>query len=410
MDRLWKVIIADDEPIIREGIRDSIDWEALQLEVVGEAEDGEEALALAISQQVHILLVDINMPIMDGLTLIKHVREKLPDCRMIIITGHDEFQYAREAIRFNVAEYILKPTNPAQLRTVLEKVRAELGAEQKQREHLQLASEQISKNLPVLRERFCLEWIAGNLTDVEVKEQLHFLDLPCAAPSMIVVIRWPELSTQLPLMSERDRQLLSFAMENISAELLQEHAKVIFRDASHLLVILLWEDVLVERLADIEGAIQSYLKIAVYLHAESIADGFADVPEKYQRCRSKVYAQAAISPTVRRARQLIQEQFCNADLTLERVAALLQVSPVYLSRIIKQELGLSFVQLVTQLRIKKAVQLLNSTDLPIHEIASKTGYESQHYFSTAFKKVMGVSPNPYRRGAAYGEGAGGSRD
>lgn len=81
----------------------------------------------------------------------------------------------------------------------------------------------------------------------------------------------------------------------------------------------------------------------------------------------------------------------------------MQVSPVYLSRTLKKELGTSFITLMTQTRIQKAIHLLNSTDLSILDIAERVGYDSQHYFSTAFKKVMGVSPNRYRKGATVQE-------
>ena len=94
----WKVVIADDEAIIRWGIRDAVDRAALGMEVAGEAEDGEEALELALKLEAEVLLVDLSMPIMNGLTLVKHIREQLPDCRVVIITGHDEFAYAQEAI------------------------------------------------------------------------------------------------------------------------------------------------------------------------------------------------------------------------------------------------------------------------------------------------------------------------
>ena len=108
MTRTWKVLIADDESIIREGIRSSVPWDDLRLEVVGEAEDGEEALEMAVDKQANILLVDLSMPIMNGLALIRHLREQLPKCKIVIITGHDEFNYAYEAIKLEVDDYILK--------------------------------------------------------------------------------------------------------------------------------------------------------------------------------------------------------------------------------------------------------------------------------------------------------------
>ena len=93
----------------------------------------------------------------------------------------------------------------------------------------------------------------------------------------------------------------------------------------------------------------------------------------------------------------------SGNLTLESLASRLQVSAVYLSRVLKKELNDSFVTLVTHARIRKAIQLLDSTTLPIHTIAERVGYDTQHYFSTAFKKTMGISPVQYRKngGTAY---------
>ena len=99
LEPLWKILIADDEYIIREGIRAAVAWAELNMEVVAEAEDGEEALELALKHQVNIILLDLNMPIMNGLTLMEHLREQHPSCRIVIITGHDEFVYAQQAIR-----------------------------------------------------------------------------------------------------------------------------------------------------------------------------------------------------------------------------------------------------------------------------------------------------------------------
>lgn len=400
---MWKVLLADDEPIIREGIRGSLDWNAMGMEVVGEAEDGEEALELALEHAVHIMLVDLNMPIMNGITLMHRIREKLPGARIVIVTGHNEFAYAQEAIRLQVDDYILKPVNPDQLKQVLGRITGELEASVKQMEHLVMASKQITKNLPLLQERFCLDWVQGTLTETEILDQLSFLQLPPAGPVQIGVIRWPEIRGDQRVMRENDRQLFLFAIENIAAELLQPYTKVIFRDRTDLIVVLLWERVPDAVFHDMEQAIQVYLKIPVHVYAEEADCPLAGIGDAYRQCRSSVYKETEVSPLVRRCRQMIREQYADPDLTLESCAQLLQVSPVYLSRIVKQELGATFVSLVTGTRMRKAVQLLSATDLSILEIAEKVGYETQHYFSTAFKKAMGVSPNQYRKGAGAGE-------
>jgi two-component system response regulator YesN len=107
-----------------------------------------------------------------------------------------------------------------------------------------------------------------------------------------------------------------------------------------------------------------------------------------------------VSPLVRRARHYIREHYHDSQLSLEKTAQAVGASSVYLSRLLKQELGMTFVSLLTQTRISKATQLLNASPLSIAEIAEAVGYESQHYFSTAFKKAVGVSPIRYRKGEA----------
>ncbi|WP_019636677.1 response regulator transcription factor [Paenibacillus fonticola] len=399
----WKVLIADDECIIREGIRESVDWERLRLNVAAEAEDGEEALELALKHRIDILLVDLNMPIMDGIELMKQVREELPDCKILIITGHDEFTYAQTAIRLQVKDYILKPANPAQLEKVLRQVRDELEEEAIQQQHLQTASRQITRSYPLLRERFCQEWMEGSMTEDEIVEQLSFLELPVTAPCLLGMIRLRESASPQPLMQESERQLYLFAIENIATELLGSYPKVLFRDPFGVIVVLLWSFSADAAFHQIESSVRTYLKVAVDIH---LTEGDADItsmPAVYRKCKSSVLKETAISPLVRRAKQYMLENYGDCTLTLESMAQQLQSSPVYLSRMIKQELDTSFNSYLTQIRIRRASQLLNGTDLTIAEIARQVGYETQHYFSTAFKRTTGASPLQYRKGGAAQE-------
>lgn len=398
MQRIWKVLIADDEPIIREGIRMAVDWSSLGMVVAAEAEDGEEALQLAMEHQVDILLVDLNMPIMDGLTLMKHVRDTMPDCRLIIITGHDEFQYAQEAIRLDVDEYILKPANPDQLHAVLEEVRRGLEQQRTEQEHLELASRQIKRSYPLLRERFCLEWIEGSMSEAEITEQLEFLELPARCPQWLGVIRWSDTAIERTLTRESDRQLYMFAIENIISEWLTDRRYVMFRDLGSLIAVFVWDDCEGSLFSDVAHSISSCLKLSVTQSFQPFSGTLLDVQDAYLAVKRDVYRDARLSPITRRARLYVLEHSCERGLTLEQVAAELQTNPVYLSRMFKQELGITFTQLLTDIRMKKAVELLGSSEMTILEISERLGYETQHYFSTVFKKAIGVSPNQYRRG------------
>lgn len=395
---VWKVLIADDEPIIREGIREAVDWEALNMSVVDEAEDGEEALEKALVHRADVLLVDLNMPIMNGLALIREAKRELPECRFVIVTGHDEFDYARQAIRFGVDEYLLKPANPVQLKETLRRVGDGLAQARAQEKRLELASRQISRNIPLLRERFCNEWIGDALSRQEVLDQLGFLKLPEREPSLLGVVRWPEAELGQSIRSERDRQLLLFAIENIAEELASPHPLALFRDPLGFLCAVLWDTEDTGLFAAVERAVLHYLKLHVVALGERIEGGVEGVPAAYRKARGGVYKESSVSPLVRRARQHLRDHYDDAGLSLEGTARAIGVSPVYLSRLFKQEIGMTFVALLTQIRIAKAIQLLSTTGRSIADIAETVGYESQHYFSTAFKKAVGVSPIRYRKG------------
>ncbi|NIK79910.1 two-component system response regulator YesN [Paenibacillus castaneae] len=395
MPRIWKALIADDEAIIREGIRSSVPWEKLGLEVVGEAEDGEEALELAEQTQANIMLVDLSMPIMNGLTLISHIRQLLPQCKIVIITGHDEFEYAQKAIKLEVDDYILKPVNPAALTEVIGRLVQKLEESTVNEELLQMASKQIEKNIALLRERFCLEWMKGELGESEIAEQLAFLRMPAGVPDIVGVIRWPEQSKGKAFFSEKDRQLLLFAIENIAEEHLQPYPCVHFRDEVGLIVVLLWgrpEDGVFQK---IEAAVSDFLKITIV--SSFIANDVGDVPSLYEQAKASVNRETRLTPFVRRTKELIEVRYSDRELSLEGIANELNVSAVYLSRLFKQEVGASFISVLTQTRMKGAIRLLSETDLTMSEIAERTGYESQHYFSTAFKKIAGLPPNQYRK-------------
>lgn len=368
----------------------------------GEAEDGEEALELALAQAADIVLVDLSMPIMNGLTLIRLIREKLPACKMIIITGHDEFAYAQEAIKFEVAGYILKPINPEHLNQVLASVIAKLDNDYTQKKLLQSASRQIEKHIDLLRDRFCLEWMSGELSLDEIREQLLFLDLPQSDLSAVCVLLWPELASGESLYSQRDRQLLLFAIENIALECFEqerraEGACVHFRDYDGYLVFLLQHAPSAKLLEHIKQSVQSYLSIRIHSGLALNGQDMDGVHFGYQQAKASIQQELKLSPLVKQAKEWIAANHKDQRLSLEQAARVLNVTPVYLSRLFKQETGRSFIGHLTYTRMKTAIELLQGSDMTIQEISQQAGYETQHYFSTAFKKTTGMSPIQYRK-------------
>ena len=117
-----KVFLVEDESIIRRGIRDNIAWESHGFEFVGEAGDGEYAYPLLLNTKPDILITDIKMPFMDGLELSRLVKKSLPKTRIIILSGYNEFEYAKEAIKIGISDYLLKPVTSVSLLDTLKHV------------------------------------------------------------------------------------------------------------------------------------------------------------------------------------------------------------------------------------------------------------------------------------------------
>jgi len=157
----YKVFFVEDEIITREGIRDNVDWQASGFEFCGEAADGEVALPLLRTAQPDVLITDIKMPFMDGLQLSKIVRERMPWVKIIILSGHDEFEYAQQAINLGVTDYLLKPVTVQKLQNILQKLIVQLNRERKEQENLKKLQEQVEENRVVLCERLLFKLVVG---------------------------------------------------------------------------------------------------------------------------------------------------------------------------------------------------------------------------------------------------------
>jgi two-component system response regulator YesN len=184
----YKVLFVEDEIVTREGIRDNVDWSANGFEYCGEASDGEMALSLLRTIKPDVLITDIKMPFMDGLQLCKIVRERMPWIKIIILSGHDEFEYAQQAIKLGVNEYLLKPVTVKDMHQVLRKIGAQLDQEKREQENLQKLQEQLEENQAILRERLLLKVVTGTIESTEAIEKGQSLGLDLVARCYLVVI------------------------------------------------------------------------------------------------------------------------------------------------------------------------------------------------------------------------------
>jgi len=193
MDMSYKVFFVEDEIITREGIRDNIDWRASGFEFCGEASDGELALPLLRAAQPDVLITDIKMPFMDGLQLSKIVRERMPWVKIVILSGHDEFEYAQKAIGLGVTDYLLKPVTVQKLQTVLHKLNTQLDQERMEKERLKELQEQVDDHREALRESLLFKLLVGAVSPTQAVEKGQLLGLDLIARHYLVVILKLEL-------------------------------------------------------------------------------------------------------------------------------------------------------------------------------------------------------------------------
>ncbi len=159
-----KVFLVEDEMVIRNGIVKSINWEKEGYRLVGEASDGELAYPMILKEKPDILLTDIKMPFMDGLELSRLVKQELPDTKILIFSGYDEFEYAKEAIRIGVTEYLLKPVSSEQLLEVMRRISKQIEQDREEREMLRQYQEDMKENVERERQNFFSHVIRGEVS------------------------------------------------------------------------------------------------------------------------------------------------------------------------------------------------------------------------------------------------------
>ena len=184
---MYKVFLVEDEIVVREGIRNSIPWEQTPYSLAGEAPDGEMALSMIADIKPDILITDIRMPFMDGLALSRIVKKTLPWIKIIILSGHDEFEYAREAISVGVEEYLLKPVSAQDMIRALDKIARRIDEEKENLLNIEKLKAQIRSSSDILRDKWLSDFLNGRISAARAIEQGREFGVDLLARSCIVV-------------------------------------------------------------------------------------------------------------------------------------------------------------------------------------------------------------------------------
>ncbi len=183
-----KVFLVEDEFVVREGIKNNIDWAGEGFLFCGEAADGELALPLIRDAQPDIVITDICMPFMDGLKLSRIIKSELPNCRILILSGHEEFAYAQEAIRIGVTQYLLKPINSSELIDVVKRLGKQILREREEQDNYERYKHDMAESEQSLKLKLFNEIMAGSLSIYEILEKGRELGLELSAKSYQIVL------------------------------------------------------------------------------------------------------------------------------------------------------------------------------------------------------------------------------
>ena len=520
---VYKVFFVEDEIVTREGIRNNVDWKANGFELCGEAADGEMALPLLQAIEPDVLITDIKMPFMDGLQLSKIVRERMPGVKIIILSGHDEFEYAQQAIEVGVTEYLLKPVTVQKLHQTLEKIALQLDQERKEQENLKKLQEQVEENRAALRDRLLLKLVVGAASSTEAIEKGQLLGLDLVARCYLVVILKIELCDRSEQFDYDEYQLvqkmvaglvennpdvfllkkgwdeLVLVMKGNTPEYLEEERDLLLerirqeiKKTRYQLIIGVGTSK--KRIADIyqsfiealvsaqnadderenginqkmdkaellkvdKSAVENYLRYGVaadfdpffdafirplgetafksyllknYLFVdvvlatvklvnelggqidevipelnsiETILSNIKTVEQLRQQAHNILSSALAFRDAqtsgqyknmIRQAKEYIEDHYRNPALSLHEAATQVNLSASHFSVVFAQETCQNFKEYLTEVRMKKAMELLRTTPLKAADIAYQVGYNDPHYFSAAFKKNIGLSPTDFR--------------
>ena len=534
-----KVFLVEDEMVIRRGIKNSIDWEKEGYIFCGEASDGELAYPMIIKEKPDILITDIRMPFMDGLELCKLVKKELPNIKILILSGYDEFDYAKEAIRLGVTEYLLKPISSGKLLEALNGVSESIRREKEDKDLVRKYMEEMRENTEHEKQKFFEQMIAGNLSMADALETGKKYEMNLIAGMYnLLLFRFTlgeenrksgellgeaeyaieKLTERLEYVFEFQRGVEGWAFllmadnEEQMSERVKELSKDLeeimknystiayfggigqpvarlreleesFREAERALAarftmelnrIISVEDIRmaqnVDTLDDIEitsfGEIEkTRTRLEKFLNngAEDEIDEFVDVYinelpeenlksvlmrqyiimdayivmmsfcEKIEGIEGEMQAQSEelknsmktiqtleeiknyirmllkkiigvrdtisgrrYSDIIEIAKDQIRKTYMSDEISLNTIAAEVGMSPSYFSSIFSKEMGKTFVEYLTEIRMDRAKELLMCSSMKTSEIGYEVGYKDPHYFSYIFKKTQNCTPKEFR--------------
>ena len=281
MKELYKILLVDDEEEVRKSIIKKINWEEEGFLVVGDAENGVEALEKIENLNPDLVFTDIRMPYMDGLELINEINIRYPLIKSIIFSGFDDFDYAKEAIKMGVIEYVLKPVSAVELTEILRKVHKSMDEELDKKRDIERLRRGYQASIPILREQFLNGIIHGSISASEIDYAMseYDINLNNADRYMVAAVHIDDMDSHIV-----DKELIPISvkvnlLENLKYKL-QAEVFSMYSETSIVILTGLPEkmsknyimSILTEAIRDVNRAIGVNLTIGLGISVKDITD------------------------------------------------------------------------------------------------------------------------------------------
>lgn len=512
---MTKLLIVDDEQIEREGLQAIIRKGFPELDIA-QAKNGKIAVELAGELRPDLILMDIKMPGMNGLEAIELIAAELPDTKFVMVTAYDTFDYARQAIKLGVKDYLLKPSKASEIVATVGKVLGQIAEERRSAETSKRQEDALRKVLPVIETDIVTQLLFDHVHEVHLDELLGLLGVSAGSEPFAMTILLPEGSERLyaairekarlagggwvgamygrhiPVIMFRDparsyrSQALAVARELLSVayaeeaptgggldgwfvgiggvcesldQIRQSYQEALIASSDPTVPVKYrlyadtpslgiareglsakqwerqffdrvrlgqWEQIEADALellrrceserADLLLGQQRVLellwlasRVLLEMGVETDTPLFSFQARDYRQLRAETSLllgrlrqafeahQERIKPdAIQQIKQYIYEH-SHEDISLEAIGKRVGLSPFYISKLFKEQLGVNYIDFLTECRIDKAKKLMGDPDRSLKEITFEVGYHDPNYFSKVFKKMCDVSPTEYRK-------------
>ena len=380
---MYKLLIVDDEPLLRKSLVSTIDYNKIGFSIVGEAANGLQGIEAYKKHKPDAIITDVRMDICDGLEMIKEIRKiDNGSCQFIVLSGYNDFEYLKSSISLGVFDYLLKPIKNDELIFILTKMKGTLDKNIAAKE----AFFKINDKLKILKNEFIRKIFMGTISSSEATKQFEIFDLPSSFNSFYSI--YAEFNDSSPQFSTSEAfNYISCHIEN------NVYGFIVFNDINYLFALELSER-------------NSNSKIGISNISNDITQitiSAANAYQAYNNCKADISISfglhdddSRMSSFVSQVKQFVKENY-SKSINTKHVAENFGFSESHFMLLFKKATGTSFSSYLLSYRMEVAIALIKTQRYRIYEICNNVGYRDIKSFRNAFKKYTGSSPVDYKK-------------